>query len=370
MEKKQACSVPYVPTSKKTHRHCHVTPHTASAAVLSERRSITARQITVHGGQSKRGRHQSGQATRRITAGGHAKISPEPNNQPTGAGVWPAHVPADRTDGGHGSAAPAGPRAPSAVKRESRRLGCGPMGGAKADRRSRLTREQEAGEATGEGPRRVGLTTGTRGQARVVRSIAGQSFASLLPAVRRERFTARFDRVSPSSRVPDPGQVFLWPLPAGRRRGSLLTALTHRPRHARAVQVPAVGRIGGKGALYSCRHCHLPDGSCMQSSTCPELRGKKNLELQYNLQVCRLQPCENVSMGDRTYSTTIEAQFSVICVQTCHHKQANKKVAVVSHFFFVKREKCVDQFSTECVVAAARTYKMRNVSAQAVGLID
>jgi hypothetical protein len=74
-------------------------------------------------------------------------------------------------------------------------------------------------------------------------------------------------------------------------------------------------------------------------------------------------------MGDRTYSTTIEAQFSVICVQTCHHKQANKKVAVVSHFFFVKREKCVDQFSTECVVAAARTYKMRNVSAQ-VGLID
>lgn len=131
-------------------------------------------------------------------------------------------------------------------------------GGAKADRRSRLTREQEAGEATGEGPRRVGLTTGTRGQARVVRSIAGQSFASLLPAVRRERFTARFDRVSPSSRVPDPGHVFLWPLPAGRRRGSLLPGLTRRPRHARAVQVPAVGRIGGKGALYSCSHCHLP----------------------------------------------------------------------------------------------------------------
>lgn len=131
MKKKTSiCSVLYVPR-KHTDIVTSHPPHSASAAVLSERRSITARQLTVHGGQSKRGRHQSGQATRRITAGGHAKISPEPNNQPTGAGVWPAHVPADRTDGGHGSAAPAGPRAPSAVKRESRRLGCGPMGGRK-----------------------------------------------------------------------------------------------------------------------------------------------------------------------------------------------------------------------------------------------
>lgn len=145
-----------------------------------------------------------------------------------------------------------------ALSRETRIAPVGVWGWARADRRSRLTREQEAGEATGEGPRRVGLTTGTRGQARVVRSVAGQSFASLLPAVRRERFTARFDRVSPSSRVPDPGHVFLWPLPAGRRRGSLLPGLTRRPRHARAVQVQAVGRIGGKGALYSCSHCHLP----------------------------------------------------------------------------------------------------------------
>jgi hypothetical protein len=177
---------------KKTHRHCHVTPHSASAAVLSERRSITARQLTVHGGQSKRGRHQSGQATRRITAGGHAKISPEPNNQPTGAGVWPPHVPADRTDGGHGSAAPAGPRAPSAVKRVSRQLGC--RGGRKQidghDSRGGSRRQ-----ATGEGPRRVGLTTGTRGQARVVRSVAGQSFASLAGGEKRT-VTARFDRVS------------------------------------------------------------------------------------------------------------------------------------------------------------------------------
>jgi hypothetical protein len=126
MEKKQACSVPYVPTSKKTHRHCHVTPHTASAAVLSERRSITARQITVHGGQSKRGRHQSGQATRTLGGsppGGHAKISPEPNNRRR-------RLARARARGSHGrwarqSAAPAGPWAPSAVKRESRRLGCG-----------------------------------------------------------------------------------------------------------------------------------------------------------------------------------------------------------------------------------------------------
>lgn len=141
-------------------------PHSASAAVLSERRSITARQLTVHGGQSKRGRHQSGQATRTLGGsppGGHAKISPEPNNQPTGAGVWPAHVPADRTDGGHGSAAPAGPRAPSAVKRESRRLGCGPMGGGES--RSTVTTHEGAGGRRGDrgGPASSGADDGDTG---------------------------------------------------------------------------------------------------------------------------------------------------------------------------------------------------------------